>query len=118
MNKIQIVLDENPIIPEPKFSSQVTDAIESVIQKAVEAKNVREAKKNIKSATTRLTQSAIAELLENPLHGVPRSDLLAAAESDNIISLVIRIRNQLKKDKVYTLTKKGKGNSTIYFLQK
>ena len=117
MNKIQIVLDENPIIPEPEFSNQVTDVIESVIQKAVEAKETREAKKNIKSATARLTQSAIAELLENP-DGVPRGDLLAAAESENIISLVIRIRSQLKKDKVYTLVKKGKGNSTIYFLQK
>jgi hypothetical protein len=117
MSKIQIVLDENPVIPEPEFPAQVTDAIKSVIGKAVEAKRTRETKKNIKSAAARLTQSAIAELLENP-DGVARSDLLAVAESDNIISLVIRIRNQLKRDKIYTLVKKGKSNSTIYFLQK
>jgi len=117
VQKIQIILDENPSIVVPEIVGEIETVIESVVQQATEANKATLAKKSAKAAANRLTLAAIVELLENP-QGVSRADLLAASESENIISIVLRIRNELKKAAIYTLQKSGKGDSTIYFLTK
>jgi|19_taG_2_1085344.scaffolds.fasta_scaffold53271_3 hypothetical protein len=115
MTQIPIILDEKPSIIVSEVSGHVDTVINAIVQQSVEANKATLAKKNAKAASEKLTFAAITELLENP-QGVSRSDLLAVSESENIISIVLRIRNKLKKDSIYTLQKRGKGDSTVYFL--
>jgi len=117
MSHIPIQLIEEPPIPNPQLTDDNIDTIKSILSKAVEAQKARQQKNNEKTAADKGTEAAIAELLESP-EGVSRANLLAASESENIISLVIRIRNRLKKDNLYTLTKSGSGVSTIYCITK
>jgi len=113
--KIPIILDENPSIVVPEIKGHIGTVINAIVQQAIEANKATLAKKNAKAASEKFTFAAITELLENP-QGVSRGDLLAVSESENIISIILRIRNKLKKDAIYTLQKRGKGNSTVYFL--
>jgi len=114
MNYIPIRLTENPSIPDPEITDDNLNTIRLLLSDAIEAQKIRQHKNDKKLAIDKNTISAIAELLENP-DGIVRADLLTTAESENIISLVIRIRNRLKKDNLYTLKKRGKGSSTVYY---
>lgn len=117
MNRILIQLDEDPRISQSKFGHDVQNTINNIILQARDAQQARIARLESKVAAERELQAALEILYENPA-GVTRSDLLAAADADNIISLNIRIQSYLKKHKIYTLRKRGKGSATIYFLQK
>ena len=76
-----------------------------------------DAKKATKQASIRETASAIEALLNNPL-GITKGELLAASDSEHLSSIILRIRNMLKVDNIYTLEKRGKRDSTIYYLTK
>ncbi len=117
MSRIPIKLDENPSIPAPELTTQNRELIDSLLADSKAAKVLSDAKKAIKQAAVRETASAIEALLNDPL-GLTKGDLLAVSDSEHLSSIVLRIRNALKEDNVYTLEKRGKKDSTIYYLTK
>ena len=117
MTRILIKLDEAPKAVEPQITDENEAVIAKIIDVAKKAKAASDAKKSAKTASIRETEAAVEALLEAP-NGLSKAELLAASDCVNISSIVIRIRNRIKSDKIFTLEKKGKGDSTVYFLKK
>ena len=108
-----IVVDLCHAPPRPNILSQGNvDAIASIIRAA---KAVQSAKQPAKAWADRITNQIIIQLLETP-GGLTRRDLLTIAETDNISSIIIRIRNKLRASNQYRLNKNGSGDDTLYFL--
>lgn len=114
MEKILIQLDEDPTIATEPLGEGNTTLIKSIIDSALEAKQARS--KPAKTPDDRLTNMAIAALLESP-DGMSAADLLLASDSDNIISLVLKIRNRLKRDNIYTLEKGKRDRKPVYIIK-
>ena len=102
---------------EPQITDENEAMIAEIIEVAKKAKAASDAKKEAKKASVRETEAAIEALLGAP-GGLSKAELLAASDCVNISSIVIRIRNRIKRDNIFTLVKKGKGDSTVYFLKK
>jgi hypothetical protein len=116
MERILINLDEDPSLPSFQIPPNINKLIISTVEDSYKSKKVKQESQQAKTAKQRSTLQAISELLK--YGSVNRANLLAAGEAINISSLVIRIRNQLKKEGQYTLEKQGKGDNTIYYLAK
>ena len=115
MERIPIKLREKLSLPHIIISEQAEAALQFIIQKAKEAKEARASK--TKKADDRILQSAIAALLESP-NGISRTDLLAISESNNLISIVAKLRHYFRVNNIYTLIKRGSGDSTTYIIEK
>ena len=114
MDRIPIQLDEHPTIPPIIISA--TGVMEAIIAKATEAQRAQLEKRASKIAAEKIVLDAMSALLEAPA-GISAVDLLVISESEKIGPLILKIRNRLKKDNLYTLEKRGQGKSAVYQIQ-
>jgi len=114
--EITVNLEEHPTINlDADISDKVQDIRSEILKNAKEAKEVKDAKSKEKMLAIRETQNAIVALLESP-PGLTKQELLLASDTENLSSIVIRIKNYLKKQNLYTLKKRKRNKITYYYL--
>jgi len=110
VERILLKLNEDPRPPHPELTPENQAVIQSIIDTAVMAKKLKGPK-----GPSKFVLQAIEALSDSPA-GLTARELLLASDSDNIVSLLSQIRKQLKRDNIYTLAKKGKGDNITYAL--
>jgi hypothetical protein len=116
MDQIPVVLDEQATLPPINIDNSMPLIAATIAQAAVAQKASIERAKT-KAASERLLLNTISELLQTP-QGMSTADLLVASESELVGPLVLKIRNYLKRDNIYTLEKHGNGRKAIYVIKK
>lgn len=106
---IQVILDEQIPNFDLQLDAETSSKIESLVRASISAKALRSRQED------RYASLAIAELLESP-RGLTVAELLGVTESNNILSLISRIRKHLKSDNIYTLRKTGRKGDSRYML--
>ena len=87
-----------------------------IVNRALESKNKRLQASAQKTISDKETDLAIDALMLNP-GGISIRELLIAAECESVISIVARVRNRLKKEGKYVLSRKKRQKEIIYFLE-
>jgi hypothetical protein len=86
------------------YSAETGALINKLLDKAIAANLLTLRRKTRQTASIRLTKAAIVMLLESP-NGITPGELLGITESENLSPVVLKIRNYLKKDNLYTLVR-------------
>jgi len=116
MERIPVQLEEQIQFSDHKIPVATLDLIHNIVKSATEAAKLKSHKEKLSDASTREIENIIAELLNNP-GGLSKHELLACSESDNLSSLVLRIKNYLRKsDYEFILSKRRANSSTVYIL--
>lgn len=120
-DRIIITVDENPdIYTDVKILTQENhQLINNVMQAAIQAANLikeRDAEKaKKKTAEERQMQAIMLIFLESPT-GITKGEMLAAGESENLISTIAKFRKYLSIKNQYVIKKRTAKKQSLYIL--
>lgn len=113
--KVPIVLNESPAIRVSPLTPHNLNTIDAIITKGKAAKALKQKQLEKKAAALREMEAVMISLLESP-EGLTKDEILADTNAMTLSAALSRIKAYLRHTNLYTLSKKKKGKTALYFL--